>query len=61
MAATSSDRLLTRDEAAAHLGITVHELDQLRRTGQGPEWGQWRGTIRYDIDELDVWLKGVGR
>ena len=61
MAAQSIDRLLTRDEAAEHLGISVHQLDQLRRTGAGPEWGQWLNTIRYDIDELDVWLKGVRR
>lgn len=60
MASQSIDRLLTRDEAAEHLGITVDELDQLRKTGTGPEWGQWLHTIRYDVYELDAWLKGHG-
>ena len=60
MAAQSIDRLLTREEAAEHLGISVRELDQLRSTGAGPEWGQWLNTIRYDVYELNVWLRGRG-
>lgn len=49
-------RLLTRTEAAAHLGIPVDRLDALRAAGGGPEWGQWHGTIRYSVNELDEWL-----
>jgi hypothetical protein len=57
VAIESTVRLLTRDQAAVHLRITIDELDDLRRAGTGPEWGQWRRTIRYDIDELDAWMK----
>jgi len=56
MAAETMTRLLTRAEAAEHLGISVERLDALRTSGGGPEWGQWKGTIRYAVDELDEWL-----
>lgn len=56
MAADTMTRLLTRTEAAAHLAISVQRLDALRAAGGGPEWGQWHGTIRYSVDELDAWL-----
>lgn len=60
MVARTTVRLLTRAQAAAHLRVTLDELDRLRRAGAGPEWGQWRATIRYDFDGLNAWLQATG-
>lgn len=61
MAAVTMAQLLTRSEAAKHLQISVDELDELRRSGRGPEWGQWQGTIRYAVAELNTWAEAKPR
>lgn len=54
--AVTSVRLLAPAQAAAHLQISADDLDFLRQSGTGPEWGQWCGTVRYDVTDLDAWL-----
>jgi len=48
--------LLTPTEAADLMGITVEELATWRTTGQGPAWGQWKGTVRYAATDVRDWL-----
>ena len=48
--------LLTPTEAADLMGISVDELATWRTTGQGPEWGQWKGTVRYATTDVRAWL-----
>ncbi len=48
--------LLTPAEAAALLGISTDDLATLRADGQGPEWGQWKGTVRYAASDVRAWL-----
>ena len=48
--------LLTPTEAADLMGIGVEELATLRTTGHGPEWGQWKGTVRYAASDVRAWL-----
>ena len=50
-------QLLTTREAATFLGITVHELNELRRTKTGPDWVKLGRTIRYIPDDLNWWLE----
>ena len=57
MATNLCYRLLTTRQAAAHLGITVHQLNQMRRTDSGPDWVQIGRTIRYIQDDLNWWLE----
>ena len=57
MAAHLCYRLLTTRQAAAHLGITVDELNQMRRTNTGPDWVQIGRTMRYIQDDLNWWLE----
>lgn len=57
----TSDRLLTRVEAAAIVRMHPNSLDRLCAKGQGPkriklgEAGS-RGVVRYDREELEKWL-----
>ena len=48
-------KVMTRDEAAAYLGMSVQNLDLLRVNGGGPKFSQRGRLIRYRRVELDRW------
>lgn len=47
----------TVKEAAAHLGISPHTMNNWRVTGEGPPFYRMGKFIRYDRDELDAWMR----
>jgi len=50
--------LLTPQEVAAQLNISVRQLHTMRRNGQGPDWLQLnKRTVRYVSDDVVQWLK----
>jgi len=52
------NRLLTPDEAAQYLGLTVHFLAARRSRGDGPPYVKIaHSRVRYRISELDVWAE----
>jgi excisionase family DNA binding protein len=42
-------------EAAQLLNMTAGALENLRRTGSGPPYQKFRGSIKYGIGELEIW------
>lgn len=54
-------QLLTPLRAAAHLGLTVAELSRLRRGDDGPDWGKLVRGVRYDLEDLNCWLRTTCR
>jgi hypothetical protein len=57
---TEPTQWLTTSEAATHVRLSPKTLEKLRSQGQGPPWHRPDGgrTIRYDLVELDAWLRG---
>ena len=47
--------VMTREEAAAYLGMSVQNLDLLRVNGGGPKFSPLGRLIRYRRAELDRW------
>jgi len=51
--------LLTPQEVAKQLNISVRALHAMRRKRQGPDWLQLnRATVRYVSDDVIQWAKG---
>jgi hypothetical protein len=53
----STQRLLTTGQTAERMGITVQDLAVPRENGKGPDWGRFGGAIRYDVRDVDEWIK----
>lgn len=53
----SGQTLLTPLEAASLMGVSVDDLAVMREKGTGPEWGQWKGTIRYEARDVQAWIE----
>ena len=51
--------LLSTEQAAFYLGLSPRKLQAMRAGGTGP--GFWRHSryVRYHIDDLDAWSRGV--
>jgi hypothetical protein len=47
--------------AAAYTGFGEGYLNKLRCTGGGPVFIKRTGVVRYDPDDLDVWLASLKR
>jgi len=61
----TTDRWMTRDEAAAHLGLATKTLANMASAGIGPEYrrlsgGKRGGVVRYRRDWLDEWVMNYG-
>ena len=57
---TATDRPLTREQAAAYLGVSPVTMACWAARGQGPAYcrsGQTRGRVWYRTLDLDRWLE----
>ncbi len=52
-------RWLTTEEAAAYLKLSPRTLFNWRREGRGPPHHRQGDVLRYDLAELDHWLRGL--
>ena len=58
-AAKLNGALLTIEEAAKHLGVSVDYLRKTRREGTGPAAIKLTGTVlRFKPVDLDAWIEG---
>jgi len=49
--------LLSPDEAAQYLNMSVDTLANWRSTGEGPKWHKPLKKVYYFKNELDEWIK----
>lgn len=52
---------LTHEEAANYLCLSARKLLSLRSNGTGPQVRRHSRFVRYHIDDLDAWSKGMGQ
>lgn len=58
-AARRGSPFLSPEQAAFYLGLSVRTLQEYRSAGKGPRFRRHSRHIRYHIDDLDAWSKGV--
>lgn len=52
---------LSTEQAAFYLGLSARKLQQMRAQGVGPRFRRHSRYVRYHIDDLDDWSKGLSR
>lgn len=52
---------LSTEQAAFYLGLSARKLQAMRGAGTGPSFRRHSRYVRYHIDDLDAWSKGVGQ
>jgi helix-turn-helix protein len=50
---------LNTEQAAFYLGLSARKLQQMRASGTGPSFRRHSRYVRYHIDDLDSWSRGV--
>jgi len=50
---------LSTEQAAFYLGLSARKLQQMRACGTGPGFRRHSRYVRYHIDDLDSWSKGI--
>ena len=50
---------LSTDQAAFYLGLSARKLQQMRKVGTGPLFRRHSRYVRYHINDLDDWSRGV--
>lgn len=50
---------LSTEQAAFYLGLSARKLQAMRGAGTGPSFRRHSRYVRYHIDDLDSWSKGV--
>lgn len=50
---------LSTEQAAFYLGLSARKLQAMRGAGDGPRFRRHSRYVRYHIDDLDAWSKGV--
>ncbi|HEX8215051.1 MAG TPA: DNA-binding protein [Allosphingosinicella sp.] len=50
---------LSTDQAAFYLGLSGRKLQAMRAGSAGPRFRRHSRYVRYHIDDLDAWSKGV--
>ena len=50
---------LSTEQAAFYLGLSPRKLQAFRAAGDGPRFRRHSRYVRYHIDDLDAWSKGV--
>ena len=58
-AARRGSPFLSPEQAAFYLGLSVRTLQEYRSARKGPRFRRHSRHIRYHIDDLDAWSKGV--
>jgi excisionase family DNA binding protein len=48
--------LLTQDEAAKLLKLSVRTVERLRTSGGGPRFLRIRHSVRYRVSDVEAWL-----
>jgi excisionase family DNA binding protein len=48
--------LLTQDEAAELLKLSVRTVERLRVTGAGPKFLKIRNSVRYRLEDVQSWI-----
>lgn len=51
--------VLTTSELAAHLGVPVQTIHDLRHGGRGPRGFRIGRELRYRVSEIEAWLAGL--
>lgn len=52
---------LSTEQAAFYLGLSPRKLQQMRGAGAGPIFRRHSRYVRYHIDDLDNWSRGLTR
>ena len=52
---------LSTEQAAFYLGLSARKLQQMRGVGGGPVFRRHTRYVRYHIDDLDDWSRGVSQ
>jgi hypothetical protein len=50
-------RFYSERDLAAALGVSVKTCQGWRFRSQGPPWRRLCGTVRYDVRELEAWVR----
>jgi len=50
---------LSTEQAAFYLGLSARKLQQMRGQGRGPIFRRHSRYVRYHIDDLEDWSKGL--
>lgn len=50
---------LNTEQAGFYLGLSARKLQAMRANGEGPRFRRHSRYVRYHIDDLDSWSKGV--
>ena len=50
---------LSTEQAAFYLGLSARKLQAMRGAGSGPRFRRHSRYVRYHIDDLDTWSRGV--
>ena len=50
---------LNTEQAGFYLGLSARKLQAMRAMGEGPPFRRHSRYVRYHIDDLDAWSKGI--
>lgn len=50
---------LSTEQAAFYLGLSARKLQAMRAGGTGPSFRRHSRYVRYHINDLDLWSRGV--
>ncbi|MCT7910685.1 helix-turn-helix domain-containing protein [Arcobacter lacus] len=56
-----NENLLTKEELAVRLNLSVHRIDKLRKNNNLPCKKLAKKIIRYDLNEVNEFLKEYGK
>lgn len=51
---------LNTEQAAFYLGLSARKLQAMRSNGEGPRYRRHSRYVRYHIDDVERWSRGVG-
>ena len=52
---------LSTEQAVFYLGLSARKMQAMRRAATGPAFRRHSRYIRYHIDDLDAWSRGIAR
>jgi excisionase family DNA binding protein len=52
---------LSTEQAAFYLGLSPRKVQAMRASGEGPKFRRHGRYVRYHIDEIEDWSKGLSR